>query len=95
MHSSCCFTGQEYLAQLAQPNSQLPAIAGAALLASATAGKVMAFGEFVADVGLREFCWQMYIVASSAHMRDMSIAHNLWWPEDMPQEDALRWVLSR
>jgi pimeloyl-ACP methyl ester carboxylesterase len=56
---------------LSQP---VPALSGAVLLASACAGTVMSFGQFIADVGLPEFLYQMYIVFSCAHLNDMSTA---------------------
>jgi pimeloyl-ACP methyl ester carboxylesterase len=56
---------------LSQP---VPALSGAVLLASACAGTVMSFGQFIADVGLPEFMYQMYIVFSCAHLNDMSTA---------------------
>jgi pimeloyl-ACP methyl ester carboxylesterase len=52
----------------------VPALSGAVLLASACAGTVMSFGQFIADVGLPEFLYQMYIVFSCAHLNDMNTA---------------------
>jgi pimeloyl-ACP methyl ester carboxylesterase len=56
---------------LSQP---VPVLSGAVLLASACAGTVMSFGQFIADVGLPEFLYQMYIVFSCAHLNDMNTA---------------------
>ncbi|KAI8474240.1 MAG: Alpha/Beta hydrolase protein [Monoraphidium minutum] len=69
----------------------LPRLAGAAALASACAGTVMAFRDFVADVGLREFAYQMYIVFSSAHLKDGAVARYCWWGERLPAGDAERY----
>ena len=57
---------QEYLyrSSLVDPSKRPPPLAGAVLLASATAGTVMQFGEFIKDVGLKEFVYQMYLVFS-------------------------------
>lgn len=52
----------------------LPPLSGAVLLASACAGTVMSFGRFIADVGVLEFMYQMYIVLSHAHLNDISTA---------------------
>jgi pimeloyl-ACP methyl ester carboxylesterase len=52
----------------------VPSLAGAVLLASACAGTVMSFGQFIADVGLPEFLYQMYIVFSCAHLNDIGTA---------------------
>jgi pimeloyl-ACP methyl ester carboxylesterase len=66
----------------------LPPLAGAVALASACAGTVMAFGDFVRDVGLREFVFQMYVVFSGAHLSDGGTARYCWWPEHLSEEDA-------
>jgi hypothetical protein len=50
----------------------------------------MAFGRFVADVGLPEFLYQMYIVFSCAHLRDMGVARYCWWGEAMSAEEERR-----
>jgi pimeloyl-ACP methyl ester carboxylesterase len=78
-----------------------PPIRGAALLASATAGTVMDFARFASDVGLPEFLWQMWIVATNQHLRDLSVARYCWWPDEegdgeddnegVPAEQARRW----
>jgi pimeloyl-ACP methyl ester carboxylesterase len=52
----------------------VPSLSGAVLLASACAGTVMSFGQFIADVGLPEFLYQMYIVFSCAHLNDIGTA---------------------
>jgi alpha-beta hydrolase superfamily lysophospholipase len=79
---------QEYLARLQQREFEQgaapppPPIRGAALLASATAGTVMDFARFASDVGLPEFLWQMWIVATGQHLRDLSVARYCWWPDE-------------
>jgi hypothetical protein len=60
--------------ELPHLSAPLPDLSGAVLLASACAGTVMAFNRFIADVGLPEFLYQMYIVFSSAHLRHLSTA---------------------
>jgi alpha-beta hydrolase superfamily lysophospholipase len=65
-----------------------PPISGAALLASATAGTVMDFARFASDVGLPEFLWQMWIVATGQHLRDLSVARYCWWPDEQPQGEG-------
>eukprot|EP00775_Hariotina_reticulata_P001700 gene1700-2046_t len=50
----------------------------------------MSFNRFIADVGLPEFLYQMYIVFSSAHLRDLSTARYCWWQEDMSEEEAAK-----
>lgn len=67
----------------------VPPLSGAVLLASACAGTVMSFGRFIADVGLREFLYQMYIVSTSAHLNDLATARYCWWGEDMPEAEAV------
>lgn len=59
------------LPHLCQP---VPAVSGAVLLASACAGTVMSFDRFLADVGLLEFLYQMYIVFSCAHLNNLQTA---------------------
>lgn len=66
----------------------LPPLAGAAALASACSGTVMAFGDFVRDVGVREFLFQMYIVASGAHLKERGVARYCWWGDRLPDDDA-------
>jgi hypothetical protein len=50
----------------------------------------MAFGDFIRDVGLPEFLYQMYIVFSHAHLRDINVARYCWWGEQLSEEDADR-----
>lgn len=61
-------------AALPHIDQQLPQLSGAVLLASATAGTVMSFGRFIADVGVLEFLYQMYIVLSHAHLNNIATA---------------------
>uniref|UniRef100_A0A383VQ48 AB hydrolase-1 domain-containing protein n=1 Tax=Tetradesmus obliquus TaxID=3088 RepID=A0A383VQ48_TETOB len=67
-----------------------PRLSGAVLLASACAGTVMSFGQFIADVGLPEFLYQMYIVFSCAHLNDIGTARYCWWQDSMDEQDAVK-----
>ncbi len=45
----------------------------------------MAFGHFIKDAGLLEFLRQMWIVATSSHLKDISTARDCWWSQALPE----------